>query len=206
MAEQRTYTGYSGQMAVMAELLFLQCNVAVPTIDLGTDTFAFRDDREEIARIQIKAVQGTPYKVEEGCSAQFDIPMKQLRRPDKPPLYYVLAVRLEEKWAEFLVVSREDLNSYWNGDQKFGTPNNASGNLVLTIQFRPNSVRCGTVELTTHRNAWMTLPPFRPLPVVKPEAEQANGEDQGEAAVIPDHPVPPPLPPPAPAPEEPPHS
>ena len=40
-------------MAVMAELLFRKCNVAVPIIDLGTDTFAFRDDREEVARVQV---------------------------------------------------------------------------------------------------------------------------------------------------------
>jgi len=29
MSKQRTYTGHSGQMAVLAELLFRQCNVAM---------------------------------------------------------------------------------------------------------------------------------------------------------------------------------
>ena len=41
MAGQRgprdTYTGRSGQMAVMAELLFRRCNAAIPEVDVGTD-------------------------------------------------------------------------------------------------------------------------------------------------------------------------
>ena len=50
MSRQRTYTGRSGQMAVVAELLFQQCNAAVPEVDYGTDVFAFQDEREEAAR------------------------------------------------------------------------------------------------------------------------------------------------------------
>jgi hypothetical protein len=48
---RRPYTGRSGQMAVMAELLDRECNVAVPEIDVGEDVFAFRDGEEAIARI-----------------------------------------------------------------------------------------------------------------------------------------------------------
>lgn len=58
MSRQRAYTGHSGQMAVMAELLHRQCNVAVPDVDYGTDVFAFHDDREDVARIQVKAARG----------------------------------------------------------------------------------------------------------------------------------------------------
>lgn len=153
MADQRKYTGYSGQMAVMAELLFRQCNVAIPNVDVGTDLFAFRDDREEVARIQVKTARGQPYQHGGGYSAQFGIPMKQLGRLDKPPLYYVFAVRLEEKWGDFLVISRHQLNTYWNGNQHFGTENVKSDRLVLTIRFRPESVRCREVDLTVYRNA-----------------------------------------------------
>ena len=52
------FSGASGQMAVKGELLHRQCNAAVPHVDVGTDLFAFRDDREEVARIQVKTADG----------------------------------------------------------------------------------------------------------------------------------------------------
>jgi hypothetical protein len=58
MAKQRTYTGSSGQMFAVAELLFRECNAAVPIIDYGMDIFAFQDDGEGIPRLQVKTGQG----------------------------------------------------------------------------------------------------------------------------------------------------
>lgn len=178
MTRQRTYVGHSGQMAVMAELLFLECNVAIPEVDYGTDVFAFHDEREEVARIQVKTARGERYKTEEGYRAQFDLPMKQLLRPNRPPLYYVLATRLADRWADFLIVSRPRLSELWNGPLRFGTPNKASGNLVLTVQFRPTNVLCGEVDLTSYRNAWDTLPP-----VLVPDRAAKEG-DLGETAGV----------------------
>jgi hypothetical protein len=134
---QRNYTGHSGQMAVLAELLLRRCNVAVPVVDVGTDVFAFLDEREEVARIQVKTARGDRYRLDEGYRAQFDLPLKQLEREDRPPLYYVLAARVDDRYADHLVLSRPEVQEYWNGDRRFGTENEASGNLVLTIQFRP---------------------------------------------------------------------
>jgi len=51
MSTQRVYTGHSGQLAVMAELLVRQVNAAVPHVDLGTDLFAFRDATEALCRV-----------------------------------------------------------------------------------------------------------------------------------------------------------
>jgi hypothetical protein len=71
-----SYTGRSGQRAVMAELLFRECNAAIPDVDTGEDLFAFRDDREEIARIQVKtAAHARGYAKEEGYRVQFGIPL-----------------------------------------------------------------------------------------------------------------------------------
>src|SRR3989440_11188254 len=161
MARQKrthdTYTGHSGQMAVMAELLFRRCNAAIPEVDVGTDVFAFHDEREEVAWVQVKTAQGTRYKKGGGHSAQFSIPLKQLeRQPDKPPLYYALAVRLEGQYVDFLVIGRPQLNGHWNGPRRFGTKDKG-GNLVLTLQFRERGL-CGEVDLTGHRNAWDILP------------------------------------------------
>ena len=166
MAKQRTYTGHSGQMAVMAELLFRQCNVAVPEVDYGTDVFAFLDEREDAARVQVKTAQGKIYQKEAGYSAQYDIPIKQLRQPEPPLLYYALAVRLEKGWGDFVVISRAELNEFWNGQRKLGTEQK-SGYLKLTIRSRPARVVCGEVDLTAYRNAWHVLPPLMPLPMIQ---------------------------------------
>jgi hypothetical protein len=128
--------------------------------------------------------------------------LKQLERPDKPPLYYVLAVRLEGHFVDFLVIGRAQLNDCWNGPRRFGT-RDREGNLVLTMQFRDRVV-CGEVDLTDCRNAWDILPPLRPLPVVVERAEA--GQAAAEAEEIPgDGLLPPPGPadsPPAPTPPD----
>lgn len=170
MAKQRTHTGASGQMFALAELLFRQCNAAVPEIDYGTDVFAFRDEREETARIQVKTAQGKRYKKGDGYAVQFGVPMRQLGRPDLPPLYYALVARVDGKWEDALVISRAKLNEYWNGPQRFGTEDPRSGDLKITIQFR-DEVTCSDVNLTAYRNAWESLPPLRSMPELELQGE-----------------------------------
>ncbi len=50
-----SFTGRATQLTVMAEVLRLHCNAAIPEVDLGTDVFVFKDDREEVVRLQVKA-------------------------------------------------------------------------------------------------------------------------------------------------------
>lgn len=161
------YSGGSGQMAVIAELLHRRCNAAVPHIDVGTDVFAFRDDGDAVARIQVKTSPGTRYRKGEGYSAKFGVPLKQLERRDEPHLFYVLAVRLDDGWGSFVVVSRARLQELQS--QNLGSVNRKSGDLELHIQFRPDAKQqdkltavCGTFDLTTDLNAWEVLPPLRP--------------------------------------------
>ncbi len=178
-----TFRGRGGQLAVMAEVLYRLCNAAIPEVDVGTDVFAFLDHRVDVARIQVKTARGARYENEEGYSARFDVPMRQLERTDGLPLYYALAVRLEGRWADFLVIGREQLDNLWNGPQRFGTENHRTGDLALTVQFRPGNVRCGEVDLTPYRNAWDQLPPLQPLPVLATQP--------GEEAAPPGEPAPP---------------
>src|SRR5438046_168603 len=72
-----SFTGRAAQLAVMAELLRLRCNAAIPEVDLGTDVFAFKEDREEVVRIQVKACT-VPLTYADGSSysAKFALPMK----------------------------------------------------------------------------------------------------------------------------------
>jgi hypothetical protein len=183
-----SFTGGSGQMAVMGELLQRKCNAAIPHIDVGTDLFAFRDDREDVARIQVKTAPGKRYKNGQGYSAKFGVPMAQLGRTDAPPLFYTLAVRLENRWGSFVVISRAKLQELWN--KGCGSENQKSGDLELHIQFRPHEeaeehnggegrnessmqARCGEFDLMIVMNAWESLPPLKPLKEINPEAPQA---------------------------------
>lgn len=167
------FTGASGQMAVMSELLHRKCNAAIPHADVGMDVFAFRDDREEVARIQVKTAPGNHYKQGGGYHAKFAIPSVQLERTDNPPLFYALVVRLGEGWGNILLFGRGRLHQLWK-EKGLGSPNKKSGDLELYIQFRPSlgeeegkegrkwKVKCGTLDLTDYLNAWESLPPLRP--------------------------------------------
>jgi hypothetical protein len=169
------YSGGSGQMAVMGELLHRKCNAAIPQVDVGTDVFALRDDREEVARIQVKTAPGTLYKKGKGYHAKFGIPMAQLRRTDVPQLFYALAVRLDNGWGSFIVISRGKLNELWNDG--LGLENHKSGDLELYVQFRPAEPEeagaegaedeqglkalCNDFDLSNYVNAWASLPPLK---------------------------------------------
>jgi hypothetical protein len=154
----RIYIGRSGQLAVVAELLARQCNAAVPEVDVGTDVFAFKDERDDVARVQVKTARGVRYLDGSGFSAQFNIPLKQLDRPDSPALFYTLVVRLENTYVEYLIIERIQLQNYWHGNRRFGSKDK-QGNLVLKVQFREKVV-CGEVDLSKHRNDWQVLPPL----------------------------------------------
>jgi hypothetical protein len=160
-----SFTGRAAQLAVMAELLRLRCNAAIPEVDLGTDVFAFKDDREEVVRLQVKSCTvPKQYADKSGYSATFALPMKQFRRlDDRPPLYYVLAVLREGKWVDFLIVSRAKLQTLYGGKTKFGSYKKKKDELAITLAFRAD-VECGGQKLTECRNAWTSLPPLQSTP------------------------------------------
>ncbi len=177
-------------MAVIAELLHRKCNTAIPSIDVGTDVFAFRDDREEVARIQVKTDTGTYYEKGDGWSAKFGVPMKQLKRADSPPLFYTMVVRLDDRWENFLIISRASLKELWNDGP--GSENGKSGDLVLHIQFRFENeeadagaepkltAKCGNpktkvFDLTKYLNAWNSLPPLQPVAPIEAADPLPNG-------------------------------
>ncbi len=172
------FTGGSGQMVVMAELLHRKCNAAVPIVDIGTDVFAFLDHREEVARIQVKTAKAKPYKKRKGYSADFRIPIDQLKRTDSPSLFYALAVRLDDRWEKILLISRARLQQLREESVGTDIQNKRTGKLELRlyIQFRqtdqPDEEQaepkerieafCGETELTEFVDAWESLPPLKP--------------------------------------------
>ncbi|HET6879154.1 MAG TPA: hypothetical protein VFI31_03300 [Pirellulales bacterium] len=154
----------------MAELIDRECNAAIPEVDLGTDVFAFKDGREEVARIQVKTASAvTPYKDGSGYSARFSIGIEQLQHPvDRPPLYYAFAVRWQRNWRDFLIVSRAKLKELWKADEPFGSANDKTNELTLTVEFREQTT-CSGRDLSEFRNAWHLLPPLQ-APALRADA------------------------------------
>ena len=74
-----------------------------------------------------------------------------------------------------LVVSRARLQSYYNGQTKFGSFNKANDELEITVEFRAQ-VECSGQELTDCRNAWNSLPPLQQVP-----DRQQTGQDEIDA-------------------------
>jgi hypothetical protein len=170
-----SFTGRAAQLAVVAELLRLRCNAAIPEVDLGTDVFVFKDDRDAAVRLQVKACTAPhAYADGSGYSAKFALPMKQFHRPDDPPLYYALAVLRDDKWVDILVVSRARLQSYYNGDKPFGSLNKKNDDLEITVEYRAD-VKCSGQDLTDCRNAWQSLPPLQPTPGLEQPIVDAAG-------------------------------
>ena len=113
--------------------------------------------------------------------------MAQLGRTDQPPLFYALAVRLDNGWGSFVVISRSRLQELWNDG--CGSENGKSGDLELHIQFRPVEqaeeagdkgvsdepnlhALCGKFDLTDFMNAWENLPPLKSIEQINPEPPQ----------------------------------
>ena len=107
---QDLYTGCSGQSAVMSEFLIRGYNVAVPEVDIGDDLFVVHDIAGSFWRVQVKTANGKHLKLG-GYSAQFSLRRDQLSTPITPDLIYIFAVRVDEKWASFLVLPRDKLNT-----------------------------------------------------------------------------------------------
>src|SRR5262249_5886994 len=88
--------------------------------------------------------------------------LRQLNTRDVPRLYYLLVIWVADRWDDFLVIPRERMQDHRDETDHFGTENASSGSLVLTVQFRPDSVRCGGADLTGYRRGLDLLPAAGP--------------------------------------------
>jgi hypothetical protein len=153
---QNLYTGMSGHLAAMSEFLSLGYNVAIPEVDRGDDVFVVRDDDANLSRIQVKTANArtTLY----GYRATVNVPRLQLETPRSPEVYYVFPVRHDGRWKDFVVISREDLNTI-RAATNMGTlvGIRARQKLVIQLAFRLNSVRTGTADFQPYRNNWSRI-------------------------------------------------
>jgi hypothetical protein len=174
MARQRsnvdTYTGRGGQLAVEAELLLRQVNVAIPEVDEGEDVFAFLSGEPDVTRIQVKTANAQPLKEEGRYAARLSVPLAQLRNRTRAKLYYVFAVRLEETWTDFLIISRLELDDL-SANEGVGYVNHKAGELQLHLSFAATTLTCSDQDLQPYRYAWHRLP-------VLNNAESSTGPHQ----------------------------
>lgn len=153
------YRGRAGQLAVMSELLWRGWNVATPQVDIGDDIFVVEDERGTFYRVQVKTSDGT--QREYGCSAQYAVPLQQLRTPKTPILIYVLALRFTEEWRDYLIIDRQTLLSKYE-TVGMGSLSESSSSLTLYVRYESQAVECSGVDLSAFRNNWDLFFPSLP--------------------------------------------
>jgi hypothetical protein len=147
-------------MAVLAELLARLCNVAVPEVDEGEDVLAFLLGDPDITRIQVKTANAERLKEEGRYAARVSVPLDQLREQGQAELYYLFAIRLDDRWIDFVVISRTALRQH-HEEEGMGYVHPRNRELQLYLSFSQDGLVCSGQDLQRYRNAWATLPVLR---------------------------------------------
>lgn len=148
----RQYVGKAGHLAIMAEFLLRGYNVAMPEVDIGDDIFVVSDDAGRLWRVQVKTgiakVKGNGYEVKVAAS------LRQLKHKRTPDLFYVLALRLGERW-EFLILPRVQLRDE-HLVHNAGSP--SEDRVLFTLRVDGAGVFCSGRDWQAWRNAWGEWP------------------------------------------------
>ena len=150
-------------MAVMSEFLHRLINVVVSEVDVGDDIFVVHEKDDAVTRVQVKYSKADSQQ-NGSYVALFNLPWKQFDEPaDKPALVYVLAVRYQDHWSDFIVVRRSILWQFQKSDDIGTVATNKTGEpvgLVLRLVFTTQDVRAkGGFSLATYRGAFHPWPP-----------------------------------------------
>ncbi len=148
------YFGQAGEFAVMSELLTRGWNVAIPQVDVGDDVIVIDDHAGNFVRVQIKSANATQRT--SSYSVQFRFPLTQLLTPVDPELVYILAVRNQNRWHDFLIIPRAVLYEQYS-EQPFGSTSNKNA-LILYLSFENKHVTCSSRDLSAYRNNWSRFP------------------------------------------------
>jgi hypothetical protein len=85
---------------------------------------------------------------------RYRISIVQLRTARQPELHYVLALRHDELWRQFVVLRRDQLEALHDD----GLGSEAQGHIVLQLSFTDADVQCNGVSLQEFRNNWSSWP------------------------------------------------
>lgn len=151
------YIGKAGQNVVMSEFLIRGYNAGIPEVDVGDDIFVVRDSDGDLQRIQVKT--GKVVTKRNFFTAQFRIPLDQLRQPIEPQLIYALAFRdfANNNWQCFIIIERSRLNEL-NLINNIGTISNNHLQLYVRINRLNSTVICSGLDITEYLNNFSKWP------------------------------------------------
>jgi hypothetical protein len=147
------YFGKAGHLLVMSELLLRGWNVAMPEVDLGDDIFVVHDAAGDLIKVQVKSARIKMLAQKQ--TAQYQIATKQLNESIRPKLVYIFLARAENKWLDFVVISRERLAACYEemNTKKKTAPVDISKKDTLLFDYRADgSVFCRGVNLSDFKN------------------------------------------------------
>ena len=161
MSRKDLFTGRSGQLALLAEFLIRQMNVAIPEVDVGDDVIVVRDDLDEITRVQVKSANAKQHKNPANFTATFKIPLKQLEEGPQQ-LVYAFVVRRNDRWEEFVMVRRSVLFEL-HSVHGLGSAVDEN-NLMLRLSFAPADIQNKNLSLQPFRSCFQPWPPPAVVP------------------------------------------
>lgn len=147
------YLGKAGHLAVMSEFLIRGWNVAIPEVDIGDDIFVVQDDNGILRRVQVKTSASKPKKI--GFSAQFKVPISQLRNIANIPVHYVFVVRYLDQWSKPVIIRQDYLLDHFLVD-KFGTE--SRGYLNLYFSYSTLKVECSGFDVSRYVSDFTDFP------------------------------------------------
>lgn len=147
------YLGKAGHLTVMSEFLTRGWNVAIPEVDIGDDIFVVQDDDGTLRRVQVKTSTSTVRQ--NSFSAQFNVPLNQLRNIANIPVHYVFIVRHNDQWTKPVII-RQDylLDHFQNGNMG----SEYDGSLNLYFSYLEDRVECSGLDLTKYVSDFSDFP------------------------------------------------
>jgi hypothetical protein len=142
------YLGKAGELTAMSYFLMRGWNVATPEVDVGDDIFVIEDNKGIFHRVQVKTAKATERK--NGYSAQFNLPLSQLRKRIQPEIHYIFIVCRNEEWSDKIIIPRRKLFILYQ-KHSLGTVYE-DVTLTLYFSFKEGKVFCSDVDITEFKN------------------------------------------------------
>jgi hypothetical protein len=147
------YLGKAGHLNIMSEFLTRGWNVAIPEVDIGDDIFVVQDDNGTLRRVQVKTASSV--NRQDGFSAQFNIPLKQLVNLANIPVYYVFIVRHNHQWTKPVIIRQDYLLNHYQNDN---VGSQHRGTLNLYFSFFKEKVDCSGFDFSKYISDYTDFP------------------------------------------------
>jgi hypothetical protein len=113
-----------------------------------------RDGDGTLWRIQVKTANARKGRGAT-VAATFNVGFAKLCKFRQPDLIYVFAVRTADRWGEFVVVDRPTLEGL---HRQAGLGRRTVRDVIFTLHYGADGVRCKELDLTRFRGAWTAWP------------------------------------------------